>query len=214
MTQVKKLFVVTLGIAGILFLLGMLIGFKIDDWRADVTQDILEETKLAGESFMVQSEFSEAFGLDVCDNFEPKLNVLSKGLFELGTKLKEYDLKNMQETEEFELIKRKHFLFEISTLALHKRLIEECGDPGINIIYFYSVDQDKSLQQGYALDKFVERFDNVHVFSFDYEFDEPALELLKQYYNITSTPTIVFDFVDKREGFVSLGELIELNNER
>ena len=214
MTQVKKLFIVTLVIAGVLFLLGLLIGFKVDEWRTDVTQDILEETRLTAESFMVQSEFSEAFGLDVCANFQPKLDTLSKGLFELGVKLEEYDLKNLQDTEEFQLVKRKHFLFEISTLTLHKRLIQECGDPGINIIYFYSVGQDKSLQQGYALDKFVERTDNVHVFSFDYEFEEPALDLIKDYYNVTSTPTIIFDYEDKREGFVNLGELVRMNDER
>ena len=44
--------------------------------------------------------------------------------------------------------------------------------------------------------------------------EEPALDLIKDYYNVTSTPTIIFDYEDKREGFVNLGELVRMNDER
>jgi hypothetical protein len=55
---------------------------------------------------------------------------------------------------------------------------------------------------------------HVNVFSFDFQYDDPALKTLKAYYNITKTPTMILDFNDKKEGYFSFGELLAYYNER
>ena len=208
----RRIFLITLIVVGLIFVLGLLLGFKFDEWRTDETQILLTETKIDSESFVVEADFISTFGLDSCTALKPRLNSLSKNLVEVGTKLNEYDLKKMSETIEFDILKRSYFLLELSSLTLNKKLKDQCNSSGFNIIYFYNFDQEDSIKQGYVLDTFVRSSENVHIFSFDYGFSEPAVDALKAYYNITSTPTIILDFEDKKEGYYSFGALVSYYN--
>ena len=51
---------------------------------------------------------------------------------------------------------------------------------------------------------------NVRVFSIDKNFDDPTLNTLKSFYNITKSPAIIVNNKIKKEDFVSISELIGL----
>jgi len=70
----------------------------------------------------------------------------------------------------------------------------------------------KNQKQGYVLDKIVDRSNGtVDIFSFNKNYHEDgALETLKLYYNITSTPTIIINGDIKKEGYADYDEIKEL----
>ena len=81
---------------------------------------------------------------------------------------------------------------QIRTFILHKKLQDDCGSK-TNIILFYFQQQDQfSAQQGKILDELVAE-NNLHVFAVEYKYSK-ELEFLEDYYEITSTPTLVVNF--------------------
>jgi hypothetical protein len=204
----RNLFLVTLLIAGLIFIVGLLLGMKYDEFKTDDSELLLIKNSLDTQNYIVESDFFDTFGNKSCSSIEPKFNSLQSDLAELGKKLTEYDAEQIKETDDFTNLKRKYFLQEISTLILKKKLIDKCDSNGMNIIFFYKIDDEESLKQGYALDKLVDLRDNVRVFSFDADFDDSALNTLKIYYNITSYPSVVINFDDIHREFISLSELL------
>ena len=208
MASKKHLFMVTFFVTAMIFIIGILLGMKFDDMRADNGNELLVQASLDAESYVVQSDFLNAFGSKSCSVMEPRFDALQFELANLGEKLTDYDSKKMAETQTFYNLKKKYFIQEASALVLTKKLVDECSPSSMNIIYFYKIDDPESLKQGYALDKLFELKNNTHIFSFDVDFDEPTLNMLKEFYNVTEAPTIVINFEEVHKGFISYGELV------
>lgn len=66
------------------------------------------------------------------------------------------------------------------------------------MLFFYSNDENKCGdcdQQGFILSFVRKKYPNlnVHVYSFNFDINNPAISTLKHYYNITTVPSIVID---------------------
>ena len=66
------------------------------------------------------------------------------------------------------------------------------------------------MKQGSALDKVVLNNKDLYVFSIDRTFDESFINLVKEHYNITASPTIILNYEIKKQGFISSGEIKEI----
>lgn len=206
----KSLFWITLVMAVLVFFLGIFLGEKLDQWRVGETDPLIDKALLEAEAFIVESDFLDTFGVESCEILEPRINALSRSLYETGTLLKDFDQKKMWNTDQYTRLKKKHYLNQIKAISLNKKIEEVCGSKAYNVIYFFGVDDEQSDIQGSVLDTFVVMVEDAHIFSFDGSFDDPSVNMLKKYFNVTNTPTIIWGYEEKLEGLHYLDGLLDL----
>ena len=207
MVNYKKLLVISLILTILVFSGGFLLGLSLDSTRISDLVENLNQNELSRESYLVESEFIKNVGGNICDLSKPRVFTLSNELGTLGQLLTRYESKGIFRDTEYNYLKRKYFLLEIRTYSLFVNLKKECGYDFNTILYFYDQNEQSSINQGYILDSLVGAQDDLHVFSFDRNFDEPSLNTLKIYYNVTSSPTLIINDKLKKEGLSSLDEL-------
>lgn len=207
----KDIFITALIIAIALFLLGFYFAKIWDDLRVKQINQGIKDSTLDTMGILIEQEFLKQFNVSGCEFSENRLAGISKNLYELGQKLMEYEKKGLLNKKEYEDLRREYFLVEVRAYTQFMDFIKKC-DSNLNVIlFFYNVDEDISKKQGYALDAVIERKDKkIRVFSIDDEFYDPTLETVKSFYNITQVPTIVINNNIKKEGFVSIAELVSL----
>ena len=99
------------------------------------------------------------------------------------------------DNEEVIRIKKTYFLLEAKDYLLAKRIDEKCGNKPVLVLYFYSNrDCEICRRQGLVLTKLREKYPDIRVYSFDYDFDSPIVETLKTVYEIENNlPAVVID---------------------
>ena len=209
MVNYKKIIFISLVVTILIFLAGLLLGLSLDDTKISDLVENLNQNELNSESYLVEQDFIRTFGGDICDLSSPRIEELSIELAKLGQTLTKYESSALLKKTDYSYLKRKYFLLEIKTYTLFKNLKEECGYGFNTILYFYDQNQQESLNQGYILDSLVGSTGNVHVFSFDRNFKEPAVDALKLHYDIKISPSIVINNETKKEGLVRLEEIKE-----
>jgi len=207
MVNYKRIIFVSLIITILIFLAGLLLGLSLDDTRISDLVNNINQNELNSESYLVEQDFIKRLGGDLCELSRPRINVLSNDLAKLGQLLTRYESAGTLKASEYDYLKRKYFLLEIKTYTLFTNLKKDCGYKINTILYFYDISHQESLNQGYILDSLVESRNDVHIFSFDRNFSEPALETLKLHYNITKAPTIIINDKIKKEGLIDLDTL-------
>lgn len=119
---------------------------------------------------------------------------LSKELGPLGEKLSYAENQPSFSASDIESLKRSYFLLEIKDYLLMKRLTEKCNVKPTFILYFYStkeacVDCEK---MGYVLTELRNRYPDLRVYSFDYNFDLGAIDTLVSIYKVKNElPAII-----------------------
>lgn len=207
----KSLFVFALIATIIIFIGGVFLGYYMDNFRVDDLDTILKQSELDTESFFVENYFSDVFGLDDCNIANTRFNDYSEKLVYIGNILTKYDKTKLFKARDYEILRRRYFLLELKTYVLIKDMKDKCGlDSFYTILFFYDPDDEDSLRQGYTLDKVVLRKNNLYIFSIDRTFQEPFINTVKQYYNISKSPTIILDYNIKNEGFISYAEINEI----
>ena len=156
---------------------------NVKDIEARVSQDILSsETQ-----FSLLEETS-------CQNVSPA-GFLSNELGPLGEKLSYAENQNYR-SEDIDSLKRSYFLLEIKDYLLMKRVTEKCGDRPTFILYFYSSNKDCTdcENMGAVLTELRTRYPSLRVYSFDYNFDVPAVKTLEKTYGVkNSLPALIID---------------------
>lgn len=207
----KHIFVTSFIIALGVFLIGFYFARVWDDLRINQVDDSLIENSLDTMGIMIEQEFLISFNASSCSISESRLSSTSENLFDLGKQLVEYEKKGLLRTKEYERLKREYFLLEIRAYSNFINFIKKC-DSNLNVIlYYYSINQDLSERQGYALDAIVNRQDvKIRVLSIDRDFSDPTLDMVKLFYNVTEAPTIIINDKYKKSGFVSIQEILDL----
>ncbi len=119
---------------------------------------------------------------------------LSKELGPLGEKLSYAENTNGFKADDVESLKRSYFLLEIKDYLLMKRLTEKCNVKPTFILYFYSTKEvcDDCEKMGYVLTELRNRYPDLRVYSFDYNFDVGAIDTLVSIYKVKNQlPAII-----------------------
>jgi len=211
----RSLFGLAFFVVFFIFLFGLFLGYQLDSYRVTETSQLLDSLEREANSFLVEEEFLDTIvGGASCDLFEKRLSSLGERLYPLGKALVAYDEKKVFEREQYDALRQQYFALELKTYILLRQSFDQCGRQGHVVLYFYDTkDNDESLRQGYSLNGLVARLGNVTVLSIDRGFEDPLLDTVRAYYNITRGPTIILDFENKNEGFVSYPELLTLLGE-
>ncbi len=207
----KDIFITALIIVVGLLLFGFYVGKIWDDLRTDNVAGDLNENSLDILSILINEEFFESFNTYDCDLIDKRLSSMSLDLYKVGQRLSEYDRKKLFEKDEYMFLKTKYFLLELRTYFNFLDFKKECDSNQTIILFFYDIGDLDSERQGYVLDNFVKREDiNIRVFSIDREHNETTIDLIKNYYEVSKSPTIIINNEIKKEGFVDVAELIEI----
>lgn len=200
----SKKYIVAFGITAVIFgtaifVSDMLSQKKLDDVRAienRVALDILSsETQ-----FALLEETS-------CRDIGP--GFLSKELGGLGERLSYAEDQTALATDDLEFLKRSYFLLEIKDYLLMKRLTEKCGIQPTFILYFYSTEDncEDCERMGYVLTALRDKYPDLRVYSFHYDYDVEAIKTLVSIYKIKpDLPALIING-QTYYGFKSVEEL-------
>lgn len=119
-----------------------------------------------------------------CQDIGP--GFLSKELGPLGEKLSYAENESGFNDEDVESLKRSYFLLEIKDYLLMKRLTEKCNVKPTFILYFYSTKDkcEDCEKMGYVLTALRDKYPELRVYSFDYNFDVGAIATLTSIYKV------------------------------
>lgn len=123
---------------------------------------------------------------------------LSKELGPLGEKLSYAENQTGFGDSDVESLKRSYFLLEIKDYLLMKRLTEKCNVKPTFVLYFYSTKEkcEDCEKMGFVLTELRNKYPDLRVYSFDYNFDVGALSTLISIYKVKSAlPAIIVNGV-------------------
>ncbi|MBX4206535.1 hypothetical protein KW784_01990 [Candidatus Parcubacteria bacterium] len=111
---------------------------------------------------------------------------LSKELGPIGEKLSYAENQPGFNQGDVESLKRSYFLLEIKDYLLMKRLTEKCNVKPTFILYFYSTSDkcDDCEKMGFVLTALRDKYPDLRVYSFDYNFDLGAIGTLISIYKV------------------------------
>lgn len=183
-----------------LFVSDYLAAKKIEDVRSI-------EDRVALDILSTETQFS-LLEETSCRNISPS-GFLSSELGPLGERLSYAENQNFK-AEDVDKLKRSYFLLEIKDYLLMKRVTEKCGIKPTFVLYFYSNEKDceQCETMGAVLTALRERFPSLRVYSFDYDFDLPAVETLTKIYRVERRLPALIVNGDPYYGFRSVDELI------
>lgn len=209
MVSYQRLVIQSFIITTLVFIIGIFVGYQIDQWRTSDVVVRLQQSELDAQSYLTEQQFYEQFGSYTCEIAQSKLTDLSYRMGELGSNLVNYDKNSLFKQQDYDYLLRKYFLEEMRTYLLFLQLKEKCHLDNHLIIYFFDTEDSVSERQGRVLDVFVKKYtDSISVFSLNFKYTEdPMIESIKTYYNVTHTPTLILDGKEIIDSFVDVDTL-------
>ena len=186
-TNWKRYFAAVL-ITLVVFSIGLGMGYifsiqtegEVRNIQSDIEQQLL--------STEVQKALAEEY---IC---ETDIFRLTEEKVSLGRKLAEMEKNFGPEDERVTELKRKYSLISLQQMLLVKDYNKICDDRYATVLFFYSNKKNvsESESQGYVLDYIYNKYsDEVIIYSFDFDLDEPALNTLKEVHGVKTVPSIV-----------------------
>ncbi|MBS3118019.1 hypothetical protein J4430_04030 [Candidatus Woesearchaeota archaeon] len=209
MVSPKKNILVSLAIASLIFIGGLGLGVGIDNLRSKEVLKNLQRNELETESYLLQERLLRDFKQNACEILSTRINKMKYATVEIGQQLGEYSKKRVSYEKDFDYLKRKYFILEVQFMMLIQDLQKHCDEDIVYILFFYTIDNQESIKQGYVLTNLEKEYeDNLIVLSIDKDYhDEPLVDTLKQGYNITHPTTVVVNDEVIKEGFIGSAEL-------
>jgi hypothetical protein len=149
-------------------------------------------------------------GTDMCSF---SLGQLSKERVKLGTNLEALESRVGKTDPQIMLQKEIYELVELKTFFLLSEYDSQCNKNYTLILFFYTNKEedpkgriDSSEDQGYVLSQLNRDYEGqVHIFSFDINLGNPAVDSLIEKYAITEVPSLVIN--NTLYGYKTLDEL-------
>ena len=196
-----------------IFLLGLFLGFVIEEKRVNYIQEQGKEQKLTFESLQLQYMFVDQLSQENnCEAISKTFDISVKDLEGARIRLEKFDENAKISKDEFDMLKKDYTIAQLRYWLLAKKAKALCNLDLTTIIYFYSTDkvcpdcEDQAFILTYLKQLFGQK---LLIFSLDANFEkESMIDLLKSTYSINKYPSLVFD-EKKFEGLTSKEKLIE-----
>lgn len=200
----------------IIVILVFLCGFLLGNWIASGKLNELTTTRTQLNNLLIGLEMKEKL-MDKSDLCDFSWDFITKERSAMGRRLDLLEARFGKKNPDVIAEKEIYQLIEIRTLLLVEKVKDECDSDINTILFFYTNREedekgsiDDCVLQGYALDELYKKYPkNVSTFAFDINTENPALETLKQKYNITRVPTLVLN-KQTYEGIKKVSELEDI----
>jgi hypothetical protein len=177
---------------------------KLTEKKLDNVRDI--ENRVAQDILSSETQFA-LLAETSCRDIGP--GFLSKELGPLGEKLAYAENSRDFSLEDVDSLKRSYFLLEIKDYLLMKRLTEKCNIKPTFILYFYSTKDkcEDCEKMGYVLTALRDKYPDLRVYSFDYNYDVGAVSTLISIYKVKpALPALIING-EPYYGFKTMEEL-------
>ncbi len=194
----KQLYVIAFLITTGIFLLGLLLGFVVEQKRTSYVEEQYQEQKIVFSSSQLQYEFlSLLHNEEDCPAVFKTLYTNLQNLEKTRIRLENFDRDSTLEKAQFDLLQREYLLAEIRYWMLAKRTKELCSYDVVTVLNFYSDNNDcpDCDQQAFILTYLKSLFnDRLLIFSFNSDVtEEPMVGILEAAYNVSTYPSLVID---------------------
>jgi hypothetical protein len=206
--KVQGKYISSLAITIAVLLIGMFIGLKINEMRFSRIENLKSDIEISlKENEILEYLFQE----NPCDvdisKIHPRLDRIQSEITVLEQQLGKNHPQIIEVKKPYSLILLKqHFLY------LERK--EICDTEEKIILFFYSNKKEnlkQSENQGFVLDYIKSRYskEKIVVFAIDYDLGLGSLEIIKQRYNLTKTPSLVINEITY-SGFQETLDLLEI----
>jgi hypothetical protein len=184
----KAKYIATFSLATLILLIGIIIGQLVAEQKVKEFLTISQELRLSLLGMDTQEKLAKEFLCNV------DIWKLTENKIKLGQKIEFLEGKFGKENKDVKELLKEYTLLSIRQWLLLKEFKEKCNKTLVIILFFYSNERNASLSeaQGYILDYIYHKYGKpISIFAFDYELENPALDVLKKIYGITVVPSIV-----------------------
>ena len=172
----------------LVFSLGVYIGMVIDENAKEKVEgellELEEDLYLSRILLLMEDEVGE-----FCPIYLEKLNAVDSERELIGDRLEYLETVRGLSDEE---LKEHYYYLEFENYLLMKKMEKDCGQNYVLVLFFYD-ESGASAAQGETLDAFRAGNSNVKVFSFDGNSGAAVVEVLRDQYNITNYPAVVYE---------------------
>ena len=182
-------FILTTGI----FTLGLFLGIILTDAKLSE----VEKLQLEFRNRLTNLEIEDLLIDDKICQFDD-INILVDELSNIGETITAIEDDPHTKKDSIVALKEYYSLLEIRHMIFMQKFNHECGNNYDIILYFYSNDEDKCpdcASQGYILSYLRDKYDNVRVYSYDVDLNNPTIRTLMQINNVTEVPSLVINDV-------------------
>lgn len=174
----------------LIFIIGMIIGNYFSSQKLSQISTMQEDLRTQTLGFELQYEL---IAQDPCLNSD--YAIFTEELYTIGSRLDYMESSMGKDNLEVKKLKEYYHLLEIRHWLFLQEAEAKCSKHFDNILYFYSNAGDCPAceYQGYVLDYLHKGYPNLSIFSFDYNINNPALNILKQRFAVLETPTLIID---------------------
>jgi hypothetical protein len=190
---------------------GILVGLNVGKTETTTVERFIKDSELNSESYVIEQALFESFSNSSCSFTRQRLDEMSVELGSIGTVLADANAEETLGSASYNVLKRKYHLMQMRTYLLFYTYDRQCSPEATVILYYYSKNDTSSGSQGEVLDRIVRDY-QAKVFAIEYNYSA-ELNFLEQYYNISSTPSLVVDYNATLEGFHDYPDLsVRLNH--
>lgn len=196
----------------IVFLFGVGLGYSLENSRIDDVRDEYQNIELQWADAKLQSLYYQFLSPESCDAAIQENLRFSDKVYVEGLKLERYENAN-QLLNKMTYEKRKYALLKVEFWLNSVNLKEKCGADYVNLLYFYINDPEivsKSEQdtQSVILKTLKDEMGSkLMLIPLPFDMDIATINIIKNTYNITTTPTILINEKIRLEGLQSLEDL-------
>jgi len=201
-------------ISAMLFSAGLFTGYAINRERLFTVEDDIREILRLVEDLQLQFLFFDVLGENsTCPLLSATLSDINEKSYEIGSKLTEYGSGDeIQDYTNYIELKREYSRLLTGYWLLANKVQDSCSLNATTVVYFFSKECERCDDQGFIL-SYLKRIyeERLLIFALDADFDEPSIQALKVYFNVTSYPSLIVDG-ELHEGFYPKEELERILN--
>ncbi len=203
--RMRHIFLTTVVLLIVIFILGVLIGRRMSDNRVDEISSFIKNNELNTESYLIEQELIENFEQGNCELADARISGLSEELWKIGKSLSPVDAQQSLGEYNYNFLKRKYHLLQIRTYLLFYQFKQHCNTTESIVLFYFSKDGSDSEEQGKILDRLVKNY-GITVFAVEHNYST-ELSFVEEYYGIKETPALVIDYGPLISGLASYDEV-------
>jgi hypothetical protein len=179
-----------------LFSGGLFTGYYVSESALSVFDSDIKDITNDIDSFQLQFLFFDVLGESAtCPLLEDTMHKINKNSYEMGNMIEEYTSgKTILDVNEYNELKKKYSNLLIGYWLLSKKMQDACGLSANTIVYFFTGDYSDYNTQGFVLTYLKNKYrENLLIFALDADIDEPSINALKDYFEISVYPSLIIN---------------------
>ena len=197
-------------ISALIFGGGIFTGYVFSKERLITVETELENVINDIQNFQLQFLFLDVLGENAtCPLLEATLSEINERAYELWLKLTGHEVETgINDYSKSMKLKSDYSRLLVNYWLMAEKMKKACSSNTSTVLYMFSLNSCYECEnQEFILTYFKEKYgDKILIFAVDGEFDEPSINTLRVFYDVTIYPTLVIDG-KLYEGFVSQKEL-------